>query len=100
MLETGIQVLDLKDIDLEPDAETAAVIKGAYETIEGTRKAILVTGLVIDGVEQHSAFLVFTVDSGNYVAMIGNSYILTITDDDEVTITTPEDPEDPEGVEA
>ena len=78
----GYKIIDLKNVELNDDAVT---IDGIYEAIEGNyKKALLLTGLCIDGVEYAGAFTTASVDDGNYIMMV-YGYTITITDDDEVT---------------
>lgn len=94
MYKGGYRMVDLHGVDIIPDAETAATVPGTYAAIEGAhRKAILITGFVVDGVEQHDHFLNFWLDDGVYTAMYrldedGKHVFLTINDDDEVELTT------------
>ena len=88
MTKGGYQILDLSGYNF--NRNQSQIVKGAYEKIEGTRKVILVSGLVCDGIEYRDAFVNFTVESGNFV---GSMYDVTInigTDgdgNDPITIT-------------
>ena len=52
---SGYQVIDLKNYDFV--VGTGATIEGVYEKLEGTRKAILLTNIVIAGVEYKDTFV-------------------------------------------
>lgn len=88
MNKGGYQILDLSDYNFT--REQTQYVPNAYEKIEGTRKVILVSGLVVDGTEYRDAFVNFTNESGNY---IGSMYDVTINigttgdGNDPVTIT-------------
>lgn len=82
MKQGGYQIIDLQNLSL---SATAVNIPGVYEKIEGTRKAILLSGINIGGVEYHDTFIEVTVDSGNYIATVYGK-TLTITSDDNITI--------------
>lgn len=84
MIKGGYQILDLRDRNFVIGA--GSTINGAYETIEGTRKAILVSGIVIAGVEYHDTFAEFTVVGSNYTAQLYDKTI-TVTSADLVTIS-------------
>ena len=82
MRQGGYQIVDLKDLPL---SDTAVNIPGVYDSIEGTRKAILLSGINIGGVEYHDTFIEVTVDSSNYTATVYGK-TLTITSDDNITL--------------
>ena len=78
----GYQIIDLKNEEFTDGA--AKVVPGIHALIEGTRKAILLANVQIDGVEYHDAF----------VALVGSPYAgslygydLSITSEDNVTFT-------------
>lgn len=93
----GYKLVDLNNVNIEPDAVTAAVVPGAYDAIEAShRKRIVVTGLVVDGVEQNDREVDFVSTEAGFVAtlvMPEAAYIFTVDDDDKVTLTTPAEPE-------
>lgn len=78
----GYKVVDFKDIDITADGD---VVAGVYEEIEGShRKAILVSGVTLDGVEQRDTFVDPVVNSGDYTfTAYGKTF--TITKDDKVS---------------
>ena len=91
MQKGGYQIIDLRD-----HAHTAGIgeiHEGIYDKIEGTRKAILLSGLILDGVEYHDIFIFPTVNGSNYVAVVGENptlntkIIMNIEDTDVVTFT-------------
>lgn len=79
----GYKVVDFKDVNITT-ADGATVV-GVYEEIEGShRKAILVSGVTLDGVEQRDTFVDPVVNSGSYTfTAYGKTF--TITHDDKVT---------------
>lgn len=99
MFKGGYQIVDLKGVNLEPDVAAsveAVKIPGIHAAIEGSHgKALMLSGIVIDGVEKNDQYIVFTVSSGTYTAPIEGG-TLTITADDEVSIVEPDPAPDPE----
>lgn len=83
MKNGGYKIIDLKDTNLTTSA--SATLSGIYEAIENNyRKAILLSGIVIDGVKKADAFVTVDVANSNY--LISNVYgmNLTITDEDVI----------------
>ncbi|MCQ2077232.1 MAG: hypothetical protein MJZ20_09475 [Bacteroidaceae bacterium] len=79
----GYLIIDFKGKSL---SDVKTVIDGIYDRIEGNKgKAMLLSGLVLGGVEKPDAFATYKVDSGNFVFTV-YGYDITITDDDEITI--------------
>lgn len=80
----GYQIIDLKNMPFSQNSEFT--IDGIYEKIEGTGKAILVSGFQYDGKEYHDFFAYVGTSDSNYVI---KSYgkTITITSDDVVTVT-------------
>ena len=75
---------------------TASKIAGIHAKLESHfRKAILLSDIVIDGVEKADRFVVFENSGGDYVGILYESITnaktyLTITDADEVTVNVTE----------
>lgn len=91
MTKGGYQIINLND---HPHTSgVGAVHEGIYDKIEGTRKAILLSGIIIDGVEYHDTYIFPTVNGTNYVAVVGvnpttnEEYVVNIQDNDVVTFT-------------
>lgn len=88
----GYKIIDLHDVNLVTDAN-AVTIPGVHEAIESNhRKPLLLSGLVVDGVEKASQFVVFTNAAGTYAAELfdaadGKKLSITITADDAVQLT-------------
>ena len=61
MNKGGYQILDLKNTNFA--LGTGAVVEGAYGKIAGTKKPILVSGIVIAGTEYHDTYVDFTVNN-------------------------------------
>lgn len=80
----GYKIVDFKDVNITTD--NGATVAGIFEEIEGShRKAILVSGVTIDGVEQRDLFVDPVVNSGDYVfSAYGKSF--TISHEDKITI--------------
>lgn len=79
----GYQIIDLKGNDLIGASFT---ISGIYDVLEGNyNKAILLSGIVIGGVEYDDVFTTPKVVSSKYV-LDAYGYTLTIDDDDLVTM--------------
>ncbi len=88
-MDGGYKIIDLKDVNLITGTPT--IIPGIHESIENNyRKAILISGVVIDGVEKADRFVAFENSGGDYIGILyetianAKTYI-TITDTDEVT---------------
>lgn len=103
--KAGYKVIDLKGKPLTLASETAVVIDGIYDKIEGTRKVVMVSGLVTtDGEETPTIteypdfFVNFVVASDDFVAthVVGTAtvgsvttatfLVITVTDDDEIFV--------------
>lgn len=88
----GYKIIDLHDINLVPDAD-AVTIKGVHEAIESNhRKPLLLSGLVVGGVEKASQYVVFTNAAGTYSAKLfdnasGKELSITVSAADAVQIT-------------
>lgn len=82
MLKGGYQIVDFKDINI---TTTGVVIVGIYETIEAShRKALLASGITIDGVAYRDTWIDPTHADNNYTVTIAG-HTVTITNDDTVT---------------
>lgn len=87
-IKGGYKLIDLKDNKLTVGGG-GVTVKGIYNSIENSyNKPLILTGINIGGVERNDVFIVFSVDSGNYVANISATEKITITNADLVTITT------------
>lgn len=84
MLKGGYQIIDFNDHN--HTVGVGAVHEGIYDKIEGTRKAILLSGIVVGGTEYHDMFVFPTVDGSNFVMTL-DKYTITVEDTDVVTIT-------------
>ena len=88
MKKGGYQIIDLENLPFN-DGGTKT-IKGIYDLIEGTRKPIYVSGLVIDGIEYHDKYVDVYVDGSDYVLSYreksSEGCDITVTADDEVTV--------------
>lgn len=85
MIRGGYHILDFKDKNVT--AESAVTIPGIYEGIEGSyRKAILASGITLDGVEQRDIFvdLVHTDNSYTFTAY-GRTF--TVKNDETVSVS-------------
>ena len=88
MNKGGYQILDLKNTNFA--LGTGAVVAGAFETIRGTKKPILVSGIVIAGKRYNDTYVDFTiVSAGNSIAFEGTTHgkKISITNKDIVTIS-------------
>ena len=84
MVKGGYQIIDLGNKKLT--IGTGMVYDGIYDKIEGTRKAILVSGLNVGGTEYHDTFVELTVSGTDYTGTIYGKTI-TISDKNVVTVT-------------
>lgn len=70
-----------------------AIHEGIYDRIEATSKPILLSGIAVDGVEYHDAYIFPCVNGSNYVAVVGDNpttgerLVINIQDNDVVTFT-------------
>ena len=92
MNKGGYQILDLKNTNFA--LGTGAVVEGAYGKIAGTKKPILVSGIVIAGKEYHDTYVDFTLVKTVSQTVVNISYQGTIygkkikiEDTDTVTIS-------------
>lgn len=80
----GYKIIDFKDKNLT----SSPTIDGIYDSIENNyRKPLLLSGLVIGGVEKASVFAIATLSSTSFVFSNIYGYNITITDEDGVSIT-------------
>ena len=84
MNKGGYQILDLKNTNFT--LGTGVVVSGAFSTIKGTKKPILVSGIVIAGTEYHDTYVDFTVVSTAFEGIIYGKKI-SIASTDTVTIS-------------
>lgn len=88
----GYKIIDLHDVNLVTDSD-AVTIKGVHEAIESNhRKPLLLSGLVVDGVEKPSQYVVFTNSGGTFAAKLfdnasGKQLSITVTAVDAVQLT-------------
>ena len=84
MNKGGYQIVDLggKSFTLG----TGRVVDGVYDKIEGTRKPIYVSGIVIADVEYHDTYVDFTVNQSNFEGTIYGKKIV-VQNNDVVTIS-------------
>lgn len=83
-LKGGYKIIDFKDINLVTGVGIS--ITGVYDAIKSNyRKAILISGISINGVKMADSFVQLSVVSGNYTGTLYGKTI-TITDTDVVTI--------------
>ena len=84
MNKGGYQILDFKNTNFV--LGTGAVVAGTYSTIAGTKKPILVSGIVIAGTEYHDTYVDFTINNTAFEGTIYGKKI-TIANTDTVTIS-------------
>lgn len=85
----GYQIINLNDFNFSTDSTTTK-IKGIYELLESSRKAVLITGFTYDNVEYKAIFAGFEVIDSNFSTIVdysSNSFNITITDDNNVIVT-------------
>ena len=83
MKKGGYQIIDLGDVNI---TSTGATVPGIHKAIESSyRKAILISGVTLNGVEQRDCFVDCTKASGNYTfSAYGKTF--TVSAEDKVTI--------------
>lgn len=84
MRKGGYHIVNLKDQTLSVEAVT---IKGLYNDIEGSyRKPLLLSGLVIDGVEKPDTYVTAVISDGGSITISAYGKTITVTSEDAVTI--------------
>lgn len=83
MKNGGYAIIDFGDNDIVTG--TGATIEGIYEAIEGSyRKAILISGITVDGIEKRDCFVCPEITDSNYTfTAYGKTF--TITAENKVT---------------
>lgn len=84
----GYQILDFKGISFSDDIGIS--IPNIYDTIKGTKSAILLSGIVYEGDELHDVFSFPEIDGHQFVFRINvhtGNYTIIVKDTDVVTIT-------------
>ena len=79
----GYRIVDFNDVNITTEP---VKIDGIYDKIKGTRKVLLLSGVVLNGTEKHDCFVQVNVTDSNYTVTIYNG-TLTITQDDMVSFT-------------
>lgn len=84
-MKGGYQIISFNDANITSDA--GITVAGIYETLESSyRKAIQVTEITLDGVEQRDAFVDLKHADNSYsFEAYGRTF--TIANDDKVTVT-------------
>lgn len=97
MTKGGYQIINLNE---HPHTSgVGAIHEGIYDRIEGTRKPILLSGIVLDDVEYHDTYIFPTINGTNYVAVVGRNpttneeIVINIQDTDVVTFTKTTSPD-------
>lgn len=82
-MKGGYQIVDFDDVNITADGAT---ITGIYDSIEGSyRKALLVEGVTLEGVEKRACFVDCEAGEGNFnFSAYGKTF--TISNDDKVTV--------------
>ena len=85
MKKGGYLIIDFGDVNI---TSTGVTVPGIHQMIESSyrhRKAILISGVTLNGVEQRDCFVDCTNASGNYTfSAYGKTF--TISAEDKVTI--------------
>lgn len=84
MLKGGYHIVDFRDVNITTG--TGVTVAGVYESIEENhRKAILISGVTIDGVEKPDCFVDCEIADSNYTfTAYGKTF--TVTNADLVTV--------------
>lgn len=84
MIKGGYKIINLNDVTI--DTTNGTTIKGIYHALENNyRKSILISGIVIDGVEKADTFTDVNISDSNYIfSVYGKTY--TVNSSDVVTI--------------
>lgn len=77
-MKGGYSIVNFGDVNIT--AENGAVITGVYSTIEAThRKAILVSGITLEGVEKRDCFVDCEAGEGNTFTFSAFGKTFTVT---------------------
>ena len=79
----GYQIIDLRNKNFA--GSVSFEFPGIYDSIEGTNKAILVSGLVVNGYLKHDEFASVVVAGSSYRLKVTN-YTVVVSDTDVVSI--------------
>lgn len=84
----GYQIIDLKNINLGDDSEVGngVTIEGVYELIENTRKPILVSGMVVNGIKYHDSFARVRVEGSDFFLEIDDTHPGYYVDSDDTVL--------------
>lgn len=80
----GYLIIDLAGVEID---STGVKIDGIYDRIEGCDKPILLRGINNDGTEMKPRFVAFDVSGTDYVGNLNTTTVITVEDDDTVSIT-------------
>lgn len=81
----GYQIVSFDGINLSKTTSTK-IPDGSYAKIEGTKKPILITGIVIDGKEYHDMFIQPVLNGTSYSFTLGD-YNIVLSDSDMIMAT-------------
>lgn len=83
MIKGGYKIIDFKDVNIL--TSDGATVPGIYDDIKkSNRKAIMVSGITLDGVEKHDCFVDCEVSGSDYkFSAYGKTF--TITSENKVT---------------
>lgn len=83
MINGGYKVVDFENINIS--STDGATVPGIYSSIEETDKVIMISGVVIDNVDQKSAYVIPVVNGDSFTfSSYGKAF--TVTNEDKVTI--------------
>lgn len=84
MVKGGYKVVNFKDENIT--TENGATVSGVYESLENNyHKALMISGVVIDGTEYNDTFVEVTVSGSDYTfTAYGKTF--TVTSEDKVTV--------------
>lgn len=98
MKKGGYKIIDLKGEEIDTSGTSKINVPGVYDEIEGSYgKAILLSGLNIDGTIENDIFVRPEIVSDDFVVTLGvvastttgvTVSTLTIDDDDDITYAT------------
>lgn len=82
----GYKIIDLRGTNLVTGAEAPPKISGIYNAIEsGINKPLMLTGIVINGVDKQTAYVKFT-HADNTYSYVYDDVTISINSEDEITI--------------
>lgn len=84
MVKGGYKIVNFKGTNIT--SENGATVSGVYESLENNyRKAVMISGVVVDGTEHNDIFIDVSVSGSDYTfTAYGKTF--TVTNEDKITV--------------